>query len=179
MTTNPDAAGSAPEPTTEIDPRTFRTAMGRFATGITIITTVAADGQVHGMTANGFLSISLTPPLVLISLGECRMASLLRTTGTYGVSVLADQQKHYSRHFAGQSRLTLEPDFTWQAGIPFIHQAVAHIGADIVDVHPAGDHTLFIGKVTHLSTHDGRPLIFHGGDYEVLRHRDEQEIFFV
>jgi flavin reductase (DIM6/NTAB) family NADH-FMN oxidoreductase RutF len=171
---------SNPDKTTPaIDPRLFRQTMGRFATGITIITSVTTTGEVHGMTANGFLSVSLNPPLVLISLGECRMATHLRMGARYGVSMLADQQRDYSHHFAGQAKLTLHPEFQWHDGIPFIDQAVAHVGATVVDIHRAGDHSLFIGEVTHLSMHDGRPLIFHGGDYELLRNREPQDLFFV
>jgi flavin reductase (DIM6/NTAB) family NADH-FMN oxidoreductase RutF len=171
---------SAPPPAPPaIDPGLFRRTLGRFATGITVITSVTEAGEVHGMTANGFLSVSLRPPLVLISLGACRTATLLRESGRYGVSVLADMQRDYSRHFAGQAQLTLSPAFHWHDGIPFIDEAVAHIGATVVDVHPAGDHTLFIAEVTHLSAREGRPLIFHGGDYELLRNREPQDIFFV
>lgn len=162
-----------------IDARVFRQTMGRFATGITIITSVTDGGEVHGMTANGFLSVSLRPPLVLISLGDCRMATVLRESGRYGVSMLADHQRDYSHHFAGQARLTMHPEFAWHDGIPFIDQAVAHVGATVVDIHGAGDHTLFIGEVTHVSIHQGRPLIFHGGDYELLRAKEPQDIFFV
>lgn len=177
-TTQGDHA-NRPATTSAIDPRAFRQTMGRFATGITIITSVTEAGEVHGMTANGFLSVSLNPPLVLISLGECRMAALLRKSGRYGVSILADQQRDYSHHFAGQAKLTMHPEFQWHDGIPFIDQAVAHVGATVADIHQAGDHTLFIGEVTHLSTREGRPLIFHGGDYELLRNKEPQDIFFI
>ncbi|WP_211262623.1 flavin reductase family protein [Nitriliruptor alkaliphilus] len=153
--------------------------MGRFATGVTIITAVGDDGAVHGMTVNGFMSVSLSPPLVLISLGDCRMAKLLPETQRYGVSILADEQRSFSQHFAGQDKLTISPEFEWHDGMAFIAEAVAHIGAEVVDIHTAGDHTLFIGEVSHLATSDGRPLIFHGGSYELLRNQEEQEIFFV
>lgn len=176
--TTPPASPFADRCAHDVDPRAFRQAMGRFATGITIITTVD-EGSVHGMTANGFMSVSLDPPLVLISLGTCRMANLLSNTGRYGVSMLNDQQRDYSRHFAGQAKLTTSPEIEWHQGLPFIGEAVAHVGADVVDAHEAGDHTLFIGKVSYLATREGRPLIFHGGDYELLRNKEEQDIFFV
>lgn len=180
-TSSPTADGSSDDNHQPVswDAREFRWAMGRFATGITIITTVGADGVVHGMTANGFMSVSLDPPLVLISLGACRMADLLRTSGQYGVSMLADEQREYSRHFAGQTALTASPEFERQNGFAFIGEAVAHVGATVVDTHRAGDHTLFIGRVSHLATNDGRPLIFHGGNYERLRNKEEQDIFFI
>ncbi|GAB3200249.1 flavin reductase family protein [Nocardioides hungaricus] len=178
MTKAPHPPDRQPE-RAPLDPRLFRQAMGRFATGITIITTVTDDGQVHGMTANGFMSVSLSPPLVLISLGKCRMATLLRQTGRYGVSMLAAQQRDYSRHFAGQAQLTVQPRFDWHDDVAFLGGAVAHVGADVTDIHEAGDHTLFIGEVTHLAMSEGRPLIFHGGDYESLIGKDDQEVFFV
>ena len=81
--------------------RALRQVMGRFATGVTVVTTADGDA-IHGMTANAFLSVSLTPPLVLISLGRCRMAEMLPRTGRYGVSVLSDDQEHLAAHFAGQ-----------------------------------------------------------------------------
>ena len=75
--------------------------MGRFATGVTVVTTTHKD-TIHGMTANAFLSVSLRPPLVLVSLGRCRMSEMLPRTGRYGVSVLASDQEHFAAHFAGQ-----------------------------------------------------------------------------
>ena len=75
--------------------------MGRFATGVTVVTTTHKD-TIHGMTANAFLSVSLRPPLVLVSLGRCRMSEMLPRTGRYGVSVLASDQEDFAAHFAGQ-----------------------------------------------------------------------------
>lgn len=170
---------STPIAPPQLDSRVFRQAMGRFATGITIITTVTEDGQVHGMTANGFMSVSLSPPLVLISLGKCQMAALLSETGRYGVSMLSDQQRDYSQHFAGQIKLTVSPQFEWHDGMAFIQGAAAQVGATVVNAHSAGDHTLFVGEVGHLATGEDRPLIFHGGNYERLRNQEEQEIFFI
>src|SRR5882672_7933924 len=123
--------------------------MSRFPTGVTVVSTPHGDG-VHAMTANGFLSVSLEPPLVLISLGQCRMAQMLATTGRYGISVLAEDQRALSGHFAGRPDPTAAPNFTSVDGLPFLAGAVAHIGCRVVDTHPAGDHTLFIGEVEHL-----------------------------
>src|SRR5881397_3644396 len=74
--------------------RSLRQVMGRFATGVTVITTLHRD-TIHGMTANAFLSVSLRPPLVLVSLGRCKMTEMLPLTGRYGVSVLAHDQEHF------------------------------------------------------------------------------------
>jgi flavin reductase (DIM6/NTAB) family NADH-FMN oxidoreductase RutF len=151
-----------------VDPTHFRRTMGRFTSGVTVITTV--DGEhVHGMTANGFLSVSLDPPLVLVSLGHrSRMAGLLRRTGRYAVSVLADDQQDHSRHFAGQPVHGLRPEFHHHDGFAFLEGALSHIGCDVVEMHPAGDHLLFLGRVVQLSYSDAEPLVFFTGSYRAL-----------
>ncbi|WP_298820210.1 flavin reductase family protein [uncultured Chloroflexus sp.] len=151
--------------TSSIDSRLFRTTMGCFATGVTVITT-AYNGDIHGMTANGFMSVSLDPPLVLVSIGHrSRMHTLLAPGRSYGVSKLSEEQELLSRHFSGKPVAGLEPKFIWQAGTPLIADALAHVVARIIDAHPAGDHTLFIGLVEYLAYRDGRPLLFYRGQY--------------
>jgi flavin reductase (DIM6/NTAB) family NADH-FMN oxidoreductase RutF len=145
-----------------IDPTRFRAVLGRFATGVTVVSTSLSDG-VHAMTANGFLSVSLEPPLVLVSLGRCRMAQLLPDTRRYGISVLAEDQRALSRHFAGRPDAAVTPRFVTTDGVPYLDGAVAHIGCRVMDAHPAGDHTLFIGAVEHLAQFEARPLVFHSG----------------
>jgi flavin reductase (DIM6/NTAB) family NADH-FMN oxidoreductase RutF len=151
--------------------------MGRFATGVTVVTTVTQDG-VHGMTASGFMSVSLEPPLVLVSLGRCKMADLLRVSDRYAVNVLGEEQESISCHFAGQSRLHGDIEFEWNAGLPYLPDALAHIGCRIVDRHPAGDHTLFIGEVERLEHRNGTPLLFYTGDYRSLHVGTPHEVFF-
>lgn len=160
-----------------IDPATFRRTMSRFTSGVTVVTTV--DGErIHGMTANGFLSVSLHPPLVLVSLGEeSRMAALLRRTRRYGVSVLADDQQAHSRHFAGRPVAGLEPEFDRIDGIPFLRGAIGQIGCDVTEIHPAGDHLLFLGRVTHLADADREPLVFFTGSYRALYAEASEELF--
>jgi len=147
--------------------RQLRQVMGRFATGVTVVTTADGD-SIHGMTANAFLSVSLTPPLVLISLGRCRMAEMLPRTGRYGVSVLAESQEHLAAHFAAQRVSPTEPPFSWHDGLPFLDGAIAHLGCKVVDVHPAGDHVLWTGQVEHLYCEEGRPLLFYTGRFRTL-----------
>ena len=96
------------EKTTAIDTRLFRRVMGRFATGVTVIT-AEAEGGVRGMTANAFMSGSLTPPLCLISVAKkARMHDALKDSGHFGVSILAQGQERISQHFAGQG--VADPD---------------------------------------------------------------------
>lgn len=148
--------------------RALRTVMGRFATGVTVVTTVERE-TIHGMTANGFMSVSLRPPLVLVSLGRCRMAEMLPRTGRYGISVLAHDQKAFAAHFAAQRPAPTPPEFTWHDGLPLLEGALAHIACRVVDVHAAGDHVLWIGEVEHLHHRDGEPLLFYSGRFGTLQ----------
>lgn len=151
-----------------VDAGTFRTVMGRFATGVTVVSHAGAGG-IHAMTANAFLSVSLRPPLVLVSIGEqARMCSLLAVCQPFGISVLGQHQVALSNHFAG--RHNLDASILWQqdAGVPLLVGAVAHVAARVVAAHVVGDHTLFIGEVEHLAHGAGQPLIFHAGGYARL-----------
>jgi flavin reductase len=152
----------------ETDQRRFRDALGTFATGVTIVTT-RSDDLVHGMTANGFMSVSLEPALVVVSISaRARMHDLLARTGRYGVSVLCCEQEHVSRHFAGRPEKAREIQLTEVEGTPLVEGALTHVVASVVDAHEAGDHTLFIGEVLHFEHRLGEPLIFHSGAYRSL-----------
>lgn len=144
----------------------FRQALGRFATGVTVVTTVE-EGRVHGMTANAFCSVSLEPPLVLISVEMHRqMHRLLARSGRYGVSILSEDQEEIAQHFAGRSQEGLAVPFVWHEGYPLIDGAIAYVTCKIIDAHPVGDHTLYIGQVEYLgSTEERAPLLYYGGRY--------------
>ena len=149
------------------DQRRFRDALGTFATGVTIVST-RVDDLVHGMTANGFMSVSLDPALVVVSIAtNARMHDILLRAGRYGVSVLSREQEPVSRHFAGRPQAG-EIELVESAGMPLVDGALTHVVADVVDAHPAGDHTLFIGEVLHFQHREGEPLIFHSGTYRRL-----------
>jgi flavin reductase (DIM6/NTAB) family NADH-FMN oxidoreductase RutF len=148
--------------------RSLRQVMGRFATGVTVITTHHRD-TIHGMTANAFLSVSLRPPLVLVSLGRCRMGEMLPRTKRYGVSVLAHDQEQFAEHFSAQSVSPIEPEFVWHEGLPLLDGALAHLVCRVVDVHPAGDHELWIGQVEHVHQREGDPLLFYTGRFGTVR----------
>lgn len=151
-----------------IDKRDFRNCLGCFATGITIITT-EMEGQVHGMTANGFMSVSLEPPLVLVSLGKnTKIHQLLAQSMRYGVSILDESQQNLSNHFAGQPDESLDIPFIKQEGMSLIDGAIAHLVAKVVDIHDAGDHSLYIAEVTYFNYGDGQPLLYYGGGYKKL-----------
>lgn len=146
----------------------FRHTLGSFASGVVIVTAVSGDGEVRGMTANGFVSVSLDPPLVLVSIGErARMHGYLMNQPRYGVSILAEDQLHIAQHFAGKPS-DIVPRFVWKDGLALIGDAVGHLSCTVVDRHLAGDHTLFIGRVDQLSHAGGHPLTFHAGKFGVL-----------
>jgi flavin reductase (DIM6/NTAB) family NADH-FMN oxidoreductase RutF len=150
------------------DARQFRGALGRFASGVTIVTT-RDSVRTHGMTANSFVSVSLDPPLILISVdNRAAMHTLLPVTRYFGVSVLAEDQHTLSNHFAGREVEGIEVPFVDKHDVPVIDGAVAHFVARVVDIHPAGDHTLYVGHVEHFETREGKPLVFHAGSYRKL-----------
>jgi flavin reductase (DIM6/NTAB) family NADH-FMN oxidoreductase RutF len=115
------------------------------------------------------MSVSLRPPLVLVSLGRCRMAEMLPRTGRYGISVLAHDQEEFAAHFAAQRSASRPPEFVWHEGLPLLEGALAHVACRVVDVHAAGDHVLWIGEVEHLRHRDGEPLLFYSGKFGTLR----------
>jgi flavin reductase (DIM6/NTAB) family NADH-FMN oxidoreductase RutF len=153
--------------------RELRQVMGRFATGVTVVTTLERN-TIHGMTANAFLSVSLHPPLVLVSLGRCRMGEMLPRTKRYGVSILAHDQGQFADHFAARGHAAQEPEFLWHSGLPLLEGALAHLVCRVVDIHPAGDHVLWIGEVEHVHHRDGEPLLFYTGRFGTLRQVEER-----
>jgi len=143
----------------------FRRTLGMFATGVTVITTQAEE-QIHGMTANAFMSVSLQPPLILISVDRrARMNHLLREGTRYGVSVLEEGQSVLSDRFAGRHDDGPEPAFELVHETPLVDGALAHLIARVVRSYWGGDHSLFLGRVEYVRYGEGTPLLFHGGGY--------------
>src|SRR5215472_2259411 len=122
------------------------------------------------MTANAFVSVSLEPALVLVSLdNRSRLHAMLPQIRRCGISVLSEHQENLSNHFAGRIIEGLKIGFVRHNEVPLIEGAVAHFVVEIVDIHPAGDHTLYIGRVEHFDSKDGKPLLFYAGKYQQLR----------
>lgn len=152
-----------------IDPRLFRRVLGRFASGVTVVSTSTGTG-VHAMTANAFMSGSLHPPLIVISVAKsAKIAPAIASSGAFGVSILRSEQETHSRHFSGQRDLALDPEFVEVAGIPLLAGALAAIAADVKHTYDCGDHSLVVGSVAHMQVDDhAAPLLFFGGDYSSL-----------
>lgn len=145
--------------------KAFRNVMGKFATGVTVITT-KVDDEIHGMTANAFMSISLEPKLVTISVdNKAKMLDKIKASGKYAVSFLSEEQVGVSMHFAGQKRLEGEFKFDYLLDLPVIPNALASVVCNVYETHVIGDHTLFVGEVLDIVVRDGNPLTFFGGKY--------------
>jgi flavin reductase (DIM6/NTAB) family NADH-FMN oxidoreductase RutF len=143
----------------------FRRTLGMFATGVTVITTRVGE-QIHGMTANAFMSVSLQPPLIVISVDRrAKMNTLLHDEVRFGVSVLEERQSMLSDRFAGRQGDGPEAEFELVHETPLVADALAHLVARVVRSYWGGDHSLFLGRVEYVRYGDGTPLLFHGGGY--------------
>ncbi len=148
------------------DARALRDACGLFATGVNVIAT-RLDGRDHGMTANAFMSVSLDPPLIAISVAaKAKMSPLLRESRRFAVSVLPEGFERLAWHFAGRPDPQFASAFVELDGLPSVRDATAVFSADLVQEVEAGDHAIFIGRVRALRTQPHRPpLLFHKGGF--------------
>ena len=155
------------EPPAAVDPATFRHALGRFVSGVTVVS-VEAEGERHGITVSSFMSLSLHPPLVGVSIDHrARAFALLSAVDRYGVSILARGQKDVSARFAGAPS-DLPPRWDTLAGVPVVSGAIAHLACHVVDRVVTGDHTLFVGRVERTHVTGERPLAYWSGGYRFL-----------
>jgi len=155
-----------------IDPDTFRATLGRFATGITILTARDDRGVDHGMTVSAFCSVSLDPPLVLACIAkDASMYDVLHDVERIGVNVLSRSQEHLSRRFADTHETDRFDGIGYtrgESGVVLLDDALAHIECRIEARHDAGDHTVFIARVEQAMPRDGRPLLYYRGGYALL-----------
>src|SRR5262245_14066913 len=154
----------------DVDDRAFRNALGRFATGV-IVMTAGPRRRPHAMTANAFMSGSLQPPLVVVSVGRpARMHQRPATARRFGVSILDRGQEPASRYFAGQAVPRFSPTFGELAGVVVLAQAAVRIAARIEHRYECGDHTLYVGCVEALAVHEeAQPLLYYHGRYRALQ----------
>lgn len=153
-----------------VDTKLFRQAMGRFATGITIVSAKNEEtSEVRGVTVNAFMSLSLDPLLVTISLrNEASMIDVLTKVDQFGISVLAEEQEDYSMIFANQKETDQPVRFDYLKETPVLPDALVQLVCEKESEVVAGDHTIYIAKVNHVETRDGKPLIYYGGQYRAL-----------
>lgn len=154
-----------------IDPDLFRAVLGRFSTGVTIVTVRDAEGRDHGMTVSAFSSLSLDPPLVLVCIGnDATMSPVMATAHTFCVNVLSSTQESLSRRFAGHldDRFVDVPVSRSSHGDAVLDDVLASLECRVVARHPAGDHVIVIGEVQAGAAHDARPLLYYRGGYALL-----------
>jgi flavin reductase (DIM6/NTAB) family NADH-FMN oxidoreductase RutF len=157
----------------EIDDRLFRNAMGSFATGVTVVTTEIAE-EVHGMTANAFMSVSLNPMLVAISVGKgARMHQHLKDAKQFAINILSSDQQHLSKQFSSQLNVESKITFASYMGLPILADALSVITCQLQSDYVVGDHTIFIGQVTGIKLEQKEPLLFSQGKYRELKELDE------
>ena len=154
-----------------LDPATFRSVLGRFASGITVVTAVDEDGEDQGMTVSAFCSASLDPPLVLACVDHAAaMHPLLQRVTHFAVNILSAGQEALSRRFA-------EPELDPFDGVGYrrgtngdalIDDALAHLECSVHARLPAGDHTILLGLVERAGAMDGRPLLYYRSGYTEL-----------
>jgi flavin reductase (DIM6/NTAB) family NADH-FMN oxidoreductase RutF len=156
-----------------IDSRTFRDAMGRFASGVTVITTTASDGRPSGFTATSLCSVSLDPPLVLFCLG--RRADIFddfNTADHFAINILRRDQEHMSQRFAARGVEVWEGVAydSWPSGCPMLPGVLATMECRKVATHDGGDHAIIVGEMLQAVVDDDGvdPLVYHCGAYHGL-----------
>jgi flavin reductase (DIM6/NTAB) family NADH-FMN oxidoreductase RutF len=153
------------------DPQLQRRIFGRFATGVTVVTTRRGE-QWHGMTANAVTSLSLDPPLVLVAVDRrAGMHSALHEGQCFALSILGHAHEHVSRRFAtsGPKEFGDLATTTAVTGAPILIDAIGWVDCRITQVLPAGDHDIFIGEIL-AGDHkeEGRPLLYFAGKYRTM-----------
>ncbi len=150
----------------------FRKALGHFATGVTVIT-VDRDGEVHGMTANAFTSVSLDPMLVLVCVDQrARTHAHLHAKKRFGINVLCESQRAISEYYARATETHQHAEAAGARfdrthhGTPVLHGALAYLECRLQSAHDAGDHTIFIAEVEDATVREGNPLLFFRGKYQ-------------
>lgn len=155
-----------------VEPALFRQLLGRFATGVTVLTTRTPGGDPIGMTASSVASVSLDPPLVLVSVDRRHeMHAALQAASYFVLNILAADQEALSRRFAADaanrfSGVGFHPN---KQGIAVLDGVLAHVECEKQTAVPAGDHTVFIGLVAGGNVTDRRPLLYYRGGYAGLR----------
>lgn len=149
----------------------FRAALGRFASGVTVVTTKDKTGRFHGITVSAFCSVSLEPPLVLVCIDKNTGSHhALTETNAFVVNILREDQQYISDRFA-----SFLPDkfdaVRWHTGIddlPVLEDVLANLECRLVYSHAGGDHTIYVGEIERATVSDGKPLVYFHGNYRKI-----------
>jgi len=154
-----------------IDPALYRRTCARFATGITVVTVVDATGHPHGMTVNSFSSVSMDPPLVLVSI-DLRNTLLTHFLASpyFAINMLGEDQEHLSRQFSAttENRFHGIPWHAGEFGVPLLDGVLAHLECSLARTFEAGDHSVIIGEVRTAGYTEGKPLVYFNSSYRNL-----------
>jgi flavin reductase (DIM6/NTAB) family NADH-FMN oxidoreductase RutF len=154
-----------------IERNELRRVMGHFATGVTIITTVSKDGIPFGLTANAFTSVSLDPPLLLISVDKkAESWPHFEQSKVFTVNILGEEQEALSRKFAVSGGDKFQ-GVAYRAGfnnVPILEGVLAYLECKLYATYDGGDHTIFLGEIEQAEAREIKPLIFYRGGYRSL-----------
>ena len=149
----------------------FRAALGRFASGVTVVTTKDKEGFLHGLTVSAFSSVSLQPSLILVCIEKTAGSHHAFENGSaFVVNILHEDQQNISNHFASK----IPDKFTgvnYRLGIedlPVLNDALVNLECRQTQAHDAGDHTIYIGEIEKITITDGNPLIYFHGNYRAI-----------
>ncbi|HEY2041281.1 MAG TPA: flavin reductase family protein [Jatrophihabitans sp.] len=160
--------------TTDVTPEQLREAVGRFATGVTVVTALDLQAKPVGCTVSAFSSLSLRPPLVLVCIDTRRFMHGPLTSGPgFAVNVLAADQRATALRFAtpAADKFATTPHHPGRSGIPLLDGALAHVQCDLHAVHEGGDHAIIVGRVSDVRTTAGEPLLYAQGAFLDVDHR--------
>ncbi|MGI8812098.1 MAG: flavin reductase family protein [Pyrinomonadaceae bacterium] len=154
-----------------VDPDEFRLVLSRFASGVTVVTACDATGHPHGITVSAFCSVSLSPPLILVSIEKAAGShDAIKGSGSFVVNILRESQRELSEHFA----LPINGKFasvehrTGTGGIPVLSGTLGALECRLRNDYDGGDHTIFVGEVEDSSVEDGEPLLYYRGGYHEI-----------
>ena len=149
----------------------FRAALSRFPSGVTVVTTKDADGNLHGITVSAFASVSLEPPMVLVCVDKTAGShDALAESGAFVVNILAEEHESHSDKFAAPISDKFD-GISYRDGIaesPILENALVALECRLAHAHEGGDHTIFVGEVERAEIKDGTPLVYWYGDYRKL-----------
>jgi flavin reductase (DIM6/NTAB) family NADH-FMN oxidoreductase RutF len=157
----------------QIDKRELRNILGTFVTGVTVVTTLAADGSPRGVTVNSFASVSLDPPLVLWSQGlSTHSYPVFRDAERFVVNILAHDQVHLSKLFSSpvHDRFSDLAYSSGLGGMPVLAGCSAILECRKVATYPGGDHAVFLGEIENCRRDEHQPLAFSHGRYSIAQH---------
>jgi len=149
----------------------LRRTLGKFATGITVVTCPGTDGTPRGITVNSFTSVSLEPPLVLWNIGK-RSSSLnaYLSAKHYAIHVLGSEQEYLAQHFARRDHKSFDAieHTISDDGVPILPNVLARLDCETYQIHEAGDHHIIIGRVIDHEARAGQPVLYFDGGYTRL-----------